>query len=143
MSGRRGTSNVQGGAIFASSSKVLLVQTTAVSTTRDHYSGSTFTHYCYDGFYHNAELLSEETANCTQCLAGRYKNFTLNPEANSCKECPEVLYSLCTVLYSLRPVLPRAGTVTPLLPRPAARTAQSAQPDTMDQALAQLPAPLA
>jgi hypothetical protein len=130
------------GAICASGAQVLLVQTTAVSNTPSDYGGSTFTHHCYDGFYHNVD-----SANSDQCLAGRYKNFTLEPNAISCKDCPEVLYlySLCTVLtmHCTYNNNNRAGTATPPSPRPPARTARSAQPGTTDQAPAQLSAPLA
>jgi hypothetical protein len=80
-----------GGAIYSNSAQVLLFQTTAVSNTvgntPDHYSGSTFTHHCYDSFYYKVD-----TSNCDQCPTGRYKNFTLNPVAFSCKECPEGRY---------------------------------------------------
>jgi hypothetical protein len=73
-----------------------------------------------------------------------------DPAAISCNDCPEVLYlhSLCTVSILTMCCTSyfayyRAGTATPPSPRPAAHTAQSAQPGTMEQALAQLSAPLA
>jgi hypothetical protein len=132
---------LQGGAITItiSSSQVLLVQTTAVLNTPDHYAGSIFIHHCYDSFYHNAS-----TVNCDQCLAGKYKSFAFNPDALACTDCPEVLYlySQCTVLTMYCTHNHRAGTATPLSPRPDAYTAGSAQPGTTDQALAQLSAPL-
>jgi hypothetical protein len=78
---------MQGGAIYASASQVLLVQTTAVSNTPDHYAGSTFIYYCNDGFHYKFD-----SSNCAQCPAGRYKNFALNPDALACKECPEGRY---------------------------------------------------
>jgi hypothetical protein len=77
---------MQGGAIDSLGSEVLLVQTLAESNTPDHYSGSTFIHHCYDGFYHNVD-----TVNCDPCPAGTYKSFALFPDALSCKDCPEVL----------------------------------------------------
>ena len=109
---------MKGGAIRANSAQVLLVQSTAVSNTPDHYAGSTFTHHCYDSFYYNVEA-----ANCAQCAAGTYKNFTLNSDALSCKDCPEVLYlySLCAV--STLTMYCRAGTAISPSPRPAAHTA--------------------
>jgi hypothetical protein len=129
---------MQGGAIYADNTQVLLVESTAVSNTPGHYAGSTFTHHCYDSFYYKAS-----TANCDQCLAGKYKNFALNPDALACTECPEVLYLnlLCTV--SILKMYCRAGTATSPSPRPAACTAQSAQLGTTGQALAPLSAPLA
>jgi predicted outer membrane repeat protein len=91
QSNTAGSPNGDGGAIHASGSQVLLVQTTAVSNTPNHYAGSTFTHQCYDSFYYNG---GTATANsyCAQCPAGTYKNFTLNPDALACKECPEGRY---------------------------------------------------
>jgi hypothetical protein len=129
---------MQGGAIYSSNSGVLLVQTTLVSNTPADYAGSTFTHRCYGGFYHNVS-----TANCDQCAAGTYKNFILNPDARVCNECPEVLYlySLCTV--SILTMCCRAGTAISLSPRSTSHTVQSAQPATTDQAPAHLPAKLA
>jgi hypothetical protein len=67
------TCNFQGGAIYADSAQVTSVQTTAVSNAPGHCAGSAFIHRCHDSFYHNAS-----TANCDQCLAGKYKNFALN-----------------------------------------------------------------
>jgi predicted outer membrane repeat protein len=118
------TRDYGGGAISAGGAQILLVQITAMLNTLPHYTGSTFTHRCYDGFYFEVD-----TAKCAQCLAGKFKSFASNPGALACTECPEVLYlySLYVVyvlyLYSQCAVSKRAGTGISLAPRPAARTA--------------------
>jgi hypothetical protein len=81
--------------MYSASTQVLLVQTAAVSNTPDHYRGSAFTHHCYDSFFHDIP-----TANCVQCLAGSYKNATVEPDAISCKECPEVSASFALRYFS-------------------------------------------
>ena len=85
---RRGTYNLQGGAIYASSANVELVQVTFfVNIPAGSIAGGEYTIKYYAGFFPNPTSKS-----CGQCAVGTYKSGTNG--LNTCSDCPEGRYGL-------------------------------------------------